>query len=333
MGLAALTSVIWGFGFVAIKFGLESFTAPQLTALRFLIACLPIFLVPRPKISWGSIVLIGMTLFTGQFLLLFLAYTQGMPPGLASVTQQMQAFFTVLLAAVFLRDVPSLRQSMGMAIACAGLVMIGLTRGSDLKLTGLALALAAAFSWAAGNVLVKRTSNVQMFSLVVWCSLIPPLPAIIVSSVYDQRGPLLAAVFGASWLSLGAVVYLGAAATSLAYAIWGQLLQRYSTVVVAPFALLAPCTGVLSSAAIFGEVFSPIRYAGMALILAGLAAIIVPADRVGVMKSTRGAALTRRGINPRGSRSSMHARERGGLNRQSIARGHGHWSPRPDSNR
>jgi drug/metabolite transporter (DMT)-like permease len=40
VGLAVLTSTIWGFGFVAIKFGLKSFTAPQLTALRFLIACL-----------------------------------------------------------------------------------------------------------------------------------------------------------------------------------------------------------------------------------------------------------------------------------------------------
>ena len=95
MALAALTSVIWGFAFVAVKIGLESFSAPQLTAVRFLIACLPVFLVPRPAIAWGSIVLIGLTLFTGQFLLLFFAYTQGLPPGLASVIQQMQAFFTV----------------------------------------------------------------------------------------------------------------------------------------------------------------------------------------------------------------------------------------------
>jgi drug/metabolite transporter (DMT)-like permease len=34
MVLAALTSIIWGFGFVAIKFGLESFSVPQLTAVR-----------------------------------------------------------------------------------------------------------------------------------------------------------------------------------------------------------------------------------------------------------------------------------------------------------
>lgn len=47
------------------------------------------------------------------------------------------------------------------------------------------------------------------------------------------------------------------------------------------FALLAPCTGVLSSALIFREVFSPMRYAGMALILAGLAVVVLPTDWVG----------------------------------------------------
>src|SRR3989442_438322 len=124
------------------------------------IACLSVVLVPRPAISWGSIVLIGLTLFTGQFLLLFFAYTQGLPPGLASVTQQTQAFFTVLLAAVFLRDLPSLRQGVGMAIAVAGLALIGLTIGSDLKVAALGLALAGALSWAVGNVLVKRAADI-----------------------------------------------------------------------------------------------------------------------------------------------------------------------------
>src|SRR5262249_7572314 len=106
MALAWLTSVAWGLAFVAVKVALERFSAPQWRAVGFLVACLPVVLVPRPAISWTWLVLIGTTLFTGQFMLLFLAYTHGMPPGLASVTQQMQAFFTVLLAAVFLGDVP-----------------------------------------------------------------------------------------------------------------------------------------------------------------------------------------------------------------------------------
>jgi O-acetylserine/cysteine efflux transporter len=39
--------------------------------------------------------------------------------------------------------------------------------------------------------------------------------------------------------------------------------------------MLAPCTGVLSSALVFGEAFAPIRYAGMALVLVGLAIVVL----------------------------------------------------------
>lgn len=276
MALAALTSVIWGLAFVFVKFGLESFSAPQLTALRFIIACLPMLILPRPPIPWSMLILIGLTLFTGQFLLLFFAYAHGMPPGLASVTQQMQAFFTVLLAALFLRDVPTLRQSIGMAVACCGLGLIGLTTGGDLTVLALGLAVAGAFSWAVGNVLVKRTGNVPMFPFMVWLSIVPPLPALLVSSVYDPNPSLVSAILGASWLSIAAALYLGAGATILAYSIWGSLLARYPTAMVAPFALLAPCTGVISSALIFGELFGAMRYAGMALILTGLTIIVLP---------------------------------------------------------
>jgi O-acetylserine/cysteine efflux transporter len=274
--LAALTSIIWGFGFVVIKLGLLSFAAPQLTALRFLLAALPVFLVPRPRIAWPRLVVIGLTLFTGQFLLLFFAISAGLPAGLASVTQQTQVFFTVLLAAVFLREMPSVGQCAGMSIAFAGLALIGATIGADLRPIALGLALGAAFSWAVGNILVKRSTEVPVLSLVVWASLVPPLPALIVSGLWGGHPSLPAALAGASWLGIGCVAYLGAFATVLAYAIWGDLLQRYSAARIAPFALLAPCAGVVSSALVFGEVFSPVRYLGMALILAGLAVIVFP---------------------------------------------------------
>jgi O-acetylserine/cysteine efflux transporter len=279
MALAALTSIIWGFAFVIYNFGLASFTPSQLVALRFLIAALPIIVVPRPRISWRLIVLIGLTLFTGQFLLLFLAFALGMPAGLASVTQQMQAFFTVLLAALFLGDRPGLRQLIGMAVAFAGLALVAGTTGTDLKLPVLALALSAALSWAIGNVLVKRTAGVPVFPLMVWCSLVPPLPALLFSRLVDHGPSFLQALSHASWTSLGVAVYLGTLASPIAYGIWGYLLRRYSTAVVAPFALLSPCTGVLGSALILGETFGTVRMAGMGLILGGLAVVLLPAKR------------------------------------------------------
>jgi O-acetylserine/cysteine efflux transporter len=280
MGLAALTSVIWGFAFVTYKFGLESFSAAQLTALRFLIAALPVFLVPRPKLPWSTIVLIGLTLFAGQFLLLFLAFALDMPAGLASVTQQTQAFFTVLLAAIFLREIPGLRQCVGMTVAFAGLAMIGLTTGADLRPAALGLALAAAASWAVGNILVKRTAGVPVFPLMAWCSLVAPLPVLVVSYVVDPQPSLIGAVMDASWRSIATALYLGTLATPIAYGMWSYLLQRYPASVVAPFALLSPATGILSSTLILGEVFGPLRYAGMALILAGLAVIVWPTKKI-----------------------------------------------------
>jgi O-acetylserine/cysteine efflux transporter len=273
---AALVSVIWGLAFVATKIGLESFSASQLTAFRFLIACVPALFLPRPQISWFLLILIGLTLFTGQFLLLFFAYKAGIAAGLASVTQQSQVFFTVVLAAIFLRETPTSRQSVGMMIAFIGLVMIGLTVGADLPLLAFVLALASAFSWAIGNILVKRVGDVQMFPLMAWLSLVPPLPALLVASYFDTNSMTAETLSEATWPSILAVFYLGAIATTFAYVIWGDLLNRYPVAVVAPFALIAPCVGVIASSIAFGEVFGPIRYSGMALILAGLAVILLP---------------------------------------------------------
>jgi len=272
IALAAFVSVIWGLAFVTMRFGLESFTAPQLTALRFLIASIPVLFVTRPAVPWHLLVLIGLSLFAGQFLLLFLAFRHGMPPGLASVTQQTHVFLTVLLAILLFRERPTARQGLGMILAAAGLVLIGLTVGADLPALALALALSGALSWAAGNLLLKHVRGVPMFPLIAWCSLVPPLPMLLLSALWEEAS-LPAAVAGASWVSLGAALFLGAA--TWAYAIWGGLLGRYPAAVVAPLALLSPVTGVVVSALVFGERFTQLRYAGMALILAGLAAIVL----------------------------------------------------------
>jgi O-acetylserine/cysteine efflux transporter len=276
MGLAVLTSVIWGFAFVTYRFGLESFSAAQLTAMRFLFACLPVFFVPRPKLAWPMIVLIGLVLFAGQFLLLMMAYALDMPAGLGSVTQQTQAVFTVALAAIFMREFPKAREGIGMAVAFAGLALIALTVGGDLKPAALALAIAAASSWAIGNMLVKRTGNTPAFPLMVWASLVAPWPVLAFSWAVDPQPSLIEAIAHASWLSLAVAFYLGVPSTLLAYGLWSYLLQRYPAATVAPFALLSPATGIIASAVLLGETFAPLRLAGMALILTGLAVIVWP---------------------------------------------------------
>ena len=255
-----------------------------------MIAALPALVLPRPRVGWPRLIAIGATLFAGQFLLQFFAIADGVPPGLASLLIQTQALFTIVFAAIVLRERPTARQIAGVATAFAGLVLIVLTIGQDLTLRGFGLAMGSAISWGVGNILLKGIGDVDMLSLVVWLSLVPPLPALALSLMTDGFAGLAYDLTAASATAIVAALYLGIVATILAYAIWGRLLRRYPAATVTPFALLVPFVGAYSSALVFGERFGTLRLAGMALVLLGLAVIVLPWPRMALRRNAGGAA-------------------------------------------
>ena len=274
--------LIWGLTFVATRWALDDFSPSQLTALRFLIAAAPALVLARPRVPWRTLVPVGLTLFLGQFLLQFFGIALGMPPGLAAVVVQTQALFTILFAALALGERPTRREWTGTAVALAGLALIALTVGRDLTVVGLVLGGLSAVSWGVGNVLVKRLPAIDPLALAVWLSLVPPLPGLALAAWWDGPGAIWTSWSRASWLAWAAVCYLGLVATVLAYAIWGYLLRRHAAAQVAPFALLVPFVAAASSALVLGERFGARRLLGMALVLLGLAIIIVRAGAAGV---------------------------------------------------
>ncbi|MBN8939464.1 MAG: EamA family transporter [Rhizobiales bacterium] len=277
VALALLVTLVWGFAFVLTKVALETLSPPLLMAVRFLIAALPVLVVARPGLPWPWLVGLGLTLFVGQFLFQFIGIAQGVPPGLASVIVQSQALFTVAFAAALLGQHPTRRQIAALAIASSGLVCIAGTVGQDFDARALLLILVSPVSFALGNVLLKRVGDIDMFSLMAWLSLVPPLPGLALAAAIDGPASVWRAVLETSlpgWLS---AIYLGLAATTFGYAVWGRLIRRYSTATVAPFALLVPFVGAAASSLVFGETFGPLRLTGMALVLAGLAILLKPA--------------------------------------------------------
>ncbi len=193
-GLAVLVAVLWGLAFVATKIALDSFSPPALAAVRFLIAALPACVLARPPIPWGSLIAVGLFLFTGQFLFQFFGIARGMPAGLAAIVVQTQALFTIVLAALVLRERPTARHVSGTAVAFAGLVLIAGTVGEDLSPLGLALTMLSAISWAIGNVLLKRLPPVEPLNLAVWLSLVPPLPALAIALATEGLDGLIRSV-------------------------------------------------------------------------------------------------------------------------------------------
>jgi O-acetylserine/cysteine efflux transporter len=274
-GLAVLVAVLWGLAFVATRIGLDSFSPPALAAVRFLIAAVPACVLPRPPISWIALIAVGLFLFTGQFLFQFFGIALGMPAGLAAIVVQTQALFTIIFAALALRERPTARQVAGTAVAFAGLLLIAGTVGEDLSAVGLALTTLSAVSWAVGNVLLKRLPAVEPLNLAVWLSLVPPIPALALALAMDGPVGLARSVAIASWSAVAAALYLALVATVIAYAIWGFLLRRYPAAAVAPFALLAPFVAAGAAALVLGERFGSLRVSGMALVLAGLAVLVL----------------------------------------------------------
>lgn len=276
LALVLLVVVLWGLTFVATRVALDDFSPPQLTALRFLIAAGPAAFLPRPPLPWLVLILVGLTLYTGQFLFQFFGMALGTPPGLSAVVVQTQALFTILFAALALGERPTPRQWTGTGVAFAGLGLIATTAGADLTLVGLGISALSAVSWGIGNVLVKRLPAVDTLHLTVWLALVPPLPALALSAALDGPGALPTALGAASWRGVGATLYIGLVATVGGYTIWGALLRRYPAATVTPFALLIPFVAAYASSLVFGERFGPLRLAGMALVLLGLAVIVAP---------------------------------------------------------
>ena len=83
--------VIWGMNFVPMVYALEEISPIQLGIGRFLFSSLPfIWFVSRPNFPLRWLFLYAATQGFGQFMLLFIALTVGMPAGIASLLMQVQ---------------------------------------------------------------------------------------------------------------------------------------------------------------------------------------------------------------------------------------------------
>lgn len=264
--LAILAAFIWGATFPLSAWALAETPPLFFTFLRFLCAAAFALVIPKPDLAWWRLIALGCLLGIGQYGLMFLAMSQGLPAGMAAVLVHTQAVFTVLIAMALIGERPSGRSLATLALAGAGLACLLVDRAQAGAVLGFALMVLAALSAACGNILLKRAGPVDMTRVAVWMSFAPLLPLLSLSLALE--GNALGTVTATT---LGAVLYSAALATVAAYSIWGRLLVRYETAQVAPFFLLTPMFGLSLSALVLNERFTALQLAGSALILVGIA--------------------------------------------------------------
>ena len=275
--LALLVVVVWGLNFVVIKVGLHNMPPLMLAGLRFLLVAFPaIFFIARPKIPLSLLLGYGLTISFGQFAFLFSAIKFGMPAGLASLVLQAQAFFTIILGAFAFGERLHGKQLVGIALAVFGVLVLieASLNGQHVGMLGFMLTLAAALSWACGNIFNKKimqhTARPAVMSLVVWSALIPIIPFFLASALLDGPTQIVQSLVAIDMTTILSLVYLAFVATIVGYGIWGSLLGRYETWRVAPLSLLVPVVGLASAVVLLDETLTGLQLLGALLIMAGL---------------------------------------------------------------
>ena len=266
---AVFISGIWGVNFLITKVGLQELPPIFFTCLRYTtIVCPLIFFIKRDNLPWGLILKIGISLGTLTFTLAFVGIKLGVPAGLTSLLMQTQVVFTLILSAIILRDVPSVAQQVGVAISATGVGLLIWNYSQSPAFTGLMFVLAGALCSGVTKILMKQAGQYDTFRLMIWMSLVPPVPLFLLSMIFETGQ--FDALQSVTYRGIGAVLFNAFISTVLGFGLMGYLVKIYSPNKVAPYAFLVPVFGLVGGFLFLGETLDFVSSVAVVIIMGGL---------------------------------------------------------------
>jgi O-acetylserine/cysteine efflux transporter len=136
-----------------------------------------------------------------------------------------------------------------------------------------------------GNVITRHARSPHPLGLLVWASLVAPLPLLGLSLLTEDYSGVTISAGG-----IAALLYVVILSTFGGFGVWAALMARHPASSVAPFTLLVPVAGIAAAWLWLGEAPGALELAGAALVLGGLALT------AGVTRSYATARRRRRGF-------------------------------------
>ncbi|MFT7386793.1 MAG: O-acetylserine/cysteine efflux transporter [Candidatus Endobugula sp.] len=279
--LVVVVTLVWGFNFVVIRWGVESIDPAMMTALRFFFTSVPlIFFVKKPTIHLPIVAMYGVFFGAGLWGLMNLSIALGTPSGMSSLLLQSSAFLTVLVAVLFFDEKINHVKKVGIGVAFIGFTMVLLFRSEAASSTGVVLVILAAVFWTICNVIIKKYKPADIVGFIVWSSLFVPVPVIVFSvgqgfylSGLMSVDSLLKFPSAKAWVS---ILFQSYVVTLLGYGIWTWAITKHGLSNVAPFSLLIPVSGLFFGWLLYDEALSAASIIGSLFILLGLALLFFP---------------------------------------------------------
>jgi len=271
--IAISVPILLGFGFVVAKPAMQHFPPYLLMGLRFTIpALILVWWFPMPK---GLFLDLFKVSFIGSTLQYGLTYNglNIIDASSAVLLVQLEVPFGILIAFFLLKEIPRIKNLIGLVIAFIGVFILTGAPNLEGKYFGVLLTLSGAFTWSLGAIMAKSLSKkIGAFALMTWlCVFSGPL-LILISTIVN--GNPIQYILSANFYSWITVIYLGFIMQPIAYGAWYYVLRRYPVNKIMPVLLLLPVTGLLTAIFLLGEEPSKQVFLGGAIIVFGVGLIL-----------------------------------------------------------
>ena len=271
--IAISVPILLGFGFVIAKPAMEYFPPYLLMGMRFTIpALILVWWFPIPK---GLFLDLFKVSFIGNTLQYGLTYNglNIIDASSAVLLIQLEVPFGILIAFFLLKEIPSIKNIIGLVIAFFGVFILTGAPNLEGKYFGVLLTLSGAFTWSLGAVMAKPLSKkIGAFALMTWlCVFSGPMLGLI-SAIFD--GNPIQYILSANFYSWLTVIYLGFFMQPIAYGAWYYVLSKYPVNKVMPVLLLLPMTGFITAIFLLGEEPPKQVFLGGVIIVFGVGMIL-----------------------------------------------------------
>ena len=272
--IASLVPIFLGFGFVIAKPAMEHFPPILLMGLRFTFAAsILIWWFPIPRGYLKKIFIASLIANTLQYSVTYTGLNL-IDASAAVLLVQTEVPFGVLFAYFMLKEKPTIRSLIGIAVAFVGVYILTGSPNLEGKFLGIFLTILGSAFWALGQVLVKPLSKeISPLTLVAWLAIFSGPILIFLSSVLD--GNTINYIKSANFNSWAIAFYLGFFMQPVTYGCFYYVLKNNPLYKVLPIVTMGiPLTGLLAAILLLGEKPTTELYLGGFIILIGVILIL-----------------------------------------------------------
>ena len=272
--LILTANLAWAFNFIAGKIGSDHFQPLLFTCLRFVFLLL--LMLPWLKPITGSMVpllRVSFLLGTVHFSMMFIGLNAGGNIASIAVTTQLYVPFSALLASLFLKENISLVGIGAIAVAFAGVFIVGFDPVVFNHIDAILWVTGAALVMSAATILMRQCPNLGVFRLQAWIALVA-VPSLLILSLIFENGQT-EALKRSHPLDFWTPLYSAVGASVIGHGIVYRMLGKYPVSKVTPLLLPAPVLASVLGILLFHDTLGWKLIVGGLLTLLGTFTVII----------------------------------------------------------